>query len=241
MTSSLYKNYIENKCWANENFGQFSALDDLYFRAELARTGFSLSKGTCILEIGFGNGVFAGWANYNNINYIGVELIDDLLIRGRKAGFQVYDAKSDFVIEIGEKIIDLVVAFDVFEHFELDALIEMLIKLKICLRQGGGIIARVPSGDSPFGRAIYYGDLTHKLILGSSAVRQLAEMCEYDVVDICPPQLPLKVGNWKRFLKRLSILTFQKIVARIINLVFHENKSRVITPNLIFFLRKSGF
>ncbi len=231
--------YADWKGWAAETFGVFTREEAAYFAAELRRAFPDADSGLEIFELGFGNGAFAGWACAQGHGYSGSERIPELLSRASAAGFQVFDADADSPFaKLGPESLDIVVAFDVLEHMELALVEEVLRDVRAALRPGGCLLARVPSGDSPFGRGTLHGDLTHRLALGSSAVRQLAVRGGFTVADIGPPRLPLRGVGVRRAVRRALILSMQKPVAKFINLVFHHGHPLVITSSLVFVLRK---
>ena len=86
-------------------------------------------------------------------NYIGVEIQETLLESAREYGIEVYAAGEDLNAFIQNESIDLIIAFDVFEHMDLEEVLNSLSLFKELLRPGGLILARVPSGDSPFSGA----------------------------------------------------------------------------------------
>ena len=138
----------------------------------------------------------------------------------------------------GQESFDAVVAFDVLEHLHVSEIQSFLLDANALLKPGGVVLARVPSGDSPFGRAVFHGDLTHLTALGSSAVAQLASKTGFLVEDIGAPRLPVGGVGLVRGLRRVLLRSAQTVVARLINALFHEGQPRVITPNLVFILRK---
>lgn len=238
VNSSGYRGYEGWKRWSPESFGQYSPLEAAYFELEIARTGLLPEANLQVLELGFGNGTFAGWARDMHLSYTGTELIGGLVERATRAGIRAVSNDVELTSVAYAGTLDLAVAFDVFEHLELGALQAVLKELRGLLRPGGCVLARVPSGDSPFGRAIFHGDLTHRLALGSSAIHQLAGLCGLDVVEIGPPSLPLRGGGLRRTVRRTVLLAAQRVAAKAINAIFHDNQPRVITPNLVFVLRK---
>lgn len=231
--------YDRWKRWSTEEFGQFGSADDLYFKAELARTGLDWSMSLRVLEIGFGNGVFAGWSRARGFVYKGTELSEELVQRGQRAGFDVHIATSGAALPTEPALWDLVVAFDVFEHCTLEALEATLANVKNALRPGGCLLARMPSGDSPFGRAILHGDITHQVALGSSAIRQLADLVGFEVVAIGSPSLPVLGLGARRGARRLFIKVARGLISKLINGLFHDNQDCVITPNVVFIWRKA--
>ena len=234
-----YQNYENWKDWETNSFGCFTDVDSAYFKAELKRTGIDYNKPIRLYEIGFGNGAFAGYAQSLGYQYIGSEVNQALIQRARDFGLSVYEHGSKQVIDsIGPNTLDAIVAFDVLEHLDLAEIKDFLIDARALLKEYGTILARIPSGDSPFGRAIFHGDITHKTNLGSSAVRQLAEQNGYEVINIGPPSLPILGIGIERALRRSGIRLTQFIITKIINLVFNEGQPLVISTNLVFILRK---
>lgn len=239
MSETGYVGYEGWKKWSVESFGKFSRADAVYYDAEISRTGISIKRGLQVFEIGFGNGTFAGWAQSRGFDYTGSELITDLLNRAQSCGIRVFGADDDVVTKLGAESQDLVVAFDVLEHLDLEAIQSTLKVMRRLLKHGGCILARVPSGDSPFGRAIFHGDLTHKIALGSSAVGQLAAICDYELLVVGEPKLPMFGVGLKSGFKRMLVKGARSITSGLINVVFHDAQPRVITSNLMFVLRKS--
>ena len=235
-----YDNYEDWKQWAKETFGTCSSIDAAYFSAELKRAGIETCAGVRFYEIGFGNGAFAGYVHANKGEYYGSELNTVLVSRAREFGVAVFDRGIKEALETENRgMFDVVVAFDVLEHFDIAGIKDFLLDALILLKPGGIVLARVPSGDSPFGRAIFHGDITHESALGSSAVRQLASQTDFEVMDIGSPKLPIWGVGFIRSLRRLGIHCARTIITWSINLIFHDGQPRVITSNLVFVLRKS--
>jgi len=236
--NSNYQDYEDWKEWSKVDFGSWSPIDASYFAAELWRAGLQSANGKRIYELGFGNGAFAGYVLSNGSEYFGSEINDVLIARARVFGLNVLGGVKQALDSEQVASFDAVVAFDVLEHLEKPDIKAFLLDSFALLRPGGVILARIPSGDSPFGRAIFHGDITHRAALGSSAIRQLASQTGFDVIDIGPPRLPMLGLGPVRALRRGGIRLAQWIVARLINLIFHDGQPRVITANLVFVLKK---
>lgn len=239
MTVALYSGYREWKRWSSDPFGACDVASEVYFAAELRASGLTDLRGLSVLEIGFGNGAFAGWASRAGAKYFGTEIIPELVAKGRNAGFTVYDASHSMDPSIPEASIDVVVALDVFEHLDRHELAEMLRSLRGWLRPGGMVIARVPSGDSPFSGAIQHGDLTHRTVLGSSAVRQLAGETGFNVVGIRQPVFPLRGLGPRVFLRRLLVVAARRVAYPIVTHALMGGGQPVLTPNLVFVLTRT--
>jgi cyclopropane fatty-acyl-phospholipid synthase-like methyltransferase len=120
--ASEYQGYQRWKSWGASRFGSYEAVDAVYFKTELARCGATFGPATRVLELGFGSGSFAGWATDRGCAYFGLELIEELVVRGRQEGYRVASTPEDLADDLEPASIDLIVAFDVFEHLSLQEL-----------------------------------------------------------------------------------------------------------------------
>jgi len=173
--NALYSDYADWKKWR----GEFEASDQesRYFAAELANLEIA---GRRVLEIGFGNGSFLDWARRQGALVVGTELDAAMIEHARSKGFEAHAESLDALAACGQRF-DLVVAFDVFEHWDTPMLIDNLQQIRSLLNCAGRVLARFPNGQSPFGRVHQYGDLTHRSVLSASSVRQLAQMTGFTV------------------------------------------------------------
>jgi SAM-dependent methyltransferase len=239
MTNTGYAAYRAWKGWQGGGFGSFDTAAAAYFSSEIAKSGLSTLSNLRVLEIGFGNGIFAGWCKQQGAIYVGTEVIPELIARGIAAGFDVHSADTAVHTLVMPDSVDLLIALDVFEHFETNALRELLLQAIAFLRPGGLVIARVPSGDSPFSRAIQYGDLTHRAVLGTSAVRQLAEEVGLQVVQLREPRFVHSGLGVITIIRRLIVEIGRRLVFSILVNVCMGGGSPVLTPNFIFVLKKN--
>jgi SAM-dependent methyltransferase len=233
-----YEQYSTWKNWGNKYFGSFSREEGAYFDAELRSCGFGSNK-LRILELGFGNGCFAGWAKNRGHDYVGLEIIPELVERGRSQDFNVAETPSDLSKMFQPDSFDLIVAFDVFEHIPTDRLIVVLSQILKILGLGGIVLARFPSGDSPFSRAYQHGDITHRSCLGSSAVRQIAAASGAIVVSLRAPQLPLRGLPLRSKARRMGVILASTPLYWFISRVIIGNPTVVLSPNLIAVLKRS--
>lgn len=234
-----YQGYEEWKRWGKAEFGTWSDADAAYFKAELRRAGIESCEGIRIYEIGFGNGALAGYLRSVGGVYLGSELNVTLVERAKVFGLDVFVGGMKQALALDKQgTFDLVIAFDVLEHFDVLDIKSFLLEAGELLRPGGVVLARVPSGDSPFGRAIFHGDITHRTALGSSAVRQFASQTGFEVIDVGPPRFPVFGLGLIRAVRRTGVRLAQAVFARVINFVFHDGQPRVITANLVFVLKK---
>ena len=109
-----YARYEMWKEWDRSSFGSFSRKEHFYFKKLLAMLDSSNSNFSklSILELGFGNGSFAGWlkANHPQIRWSGVDIQDSLVSRAKDSGF---NAMRKMPEPARENQYDVILAFDV--------------------------------------------------------------------------------------------------------------------------------
>ena len=230
--------YLEWKGWEGKAFGQLDREDTLYFPKELRACGVGSLQGLKVGEVGFGNGSFAAWVRQHGGQWVGREANPALRQRAASAGFQVIGEGEPFSSCFGAGQLDLLVAFDVLEHLDFAAIRALLLEAKESLRPGGTFLFRVPSGDSPFSGVFFRGDYTHRTLLGSSAVRQLALEADLEVCQIRPPVMPLSGIAPIRMLARAVVRSVQVIVFAFIRNLLMGQPSAVVSPNMMVVLRK---
>jgi len=230
--------YMEWKGWEGKAFGQRDPEDTLYFPKELRACGVGSLQGLKVGEVGFGNGAFAAWVRQRGGQWVGREVNPELRQRAATAGFQVVGEGEPFSSCFGAGQLDLLVAFDVLEHLDLDAIRAFLLEVKEALRPGGTFLFRVPSGDSPFSGVFFRGDCTHRTLLGSNAVRQLALEAGLEVRQIRPPVQPFSGLEPLRLLRRAVVRSVQVVVFGFIRSLLMAQPSAVVSPNMLVVLRK---
>lgn len=224
------------KSWSADAFGKVDQVEGRYLQAELRAAGADLGAVLTVLEIGFGNGAFAAWARARGWRYSGTELDPELVARALAAGMDAHHAGDPIASIAPGSSFDLVVAFDVLEHLGLDEIGALLDAVRARLAPGGRFIARFPSGDSPFAGAIQHGDLTHRSVIGSGMVEQLALGGGLRVLQVRAPAFPVTGMGIRRLLRRLPIVVGRALVGRVLRLLYFDNQPRVIEPNMLVVL-----
>lgn len=234
MTTSGYTHYRAWKGWNDQSFGVCSTEQAIYYGEELKRSGIDGIDGKTVLEIGFGNGEFAAWVRSAGADYHGTELIPELVAQAAAAGFKAHDGGLPLENLLGEQSVDLIVAFDVFEHLDLETLLATLRSAHLALRPAGRMIVRVPSGDSPFSRAIQHGDTTHRIAIGSSMARQLGGDAGFVVDGVREPAFPLRGLGLRVFLRRMLVSLVRTAAFAVISRALMGGGRPVLTPNMVF-------
>ncbi|WP_448950113.1 methyltransferase domain-containing protein [Labrys neptuniae] len=183
-----YEAYADWKGWGAAEFGQFNRGEDVFYNREVKAYLPSASSASAVVEIGFGNGAFLGWGRHNGLTVIGIEIQPVLRERAEQAGFRVID---DIGL-LGPASVDVVAAFDVFEHIPYEALQETCRQAARVLKPGGHLIARFPNGDSPFALPIQNGDPTHVNAIGAGFIGELMRSTGFELRELrAPTETPL--------------------------------------------------
>lgn len=227
--------YLGWKGWGDSDaFGRCDRAASAYFRAELEASRVRLNAETRVLELGFGNGEFLGFCREHRVHYIGTEIDPSLIEAARKSGCRALEAGSALtsLFEEGARF-DLVVAFDVFEHVDIELLVQSLKQICKILKPKGKLLFRIPSGDSPFACAIQHGDLTHRTILGSSALVQLARISGLQPVQIREPVLIYQGLSFMSLVRRFAIQSLRKLSFSLMKAAYFSGANVVLTQNLV--------
>jgi 2-polyprenyl-3-methyl-5-hydroxy-6-metoxy-1,4-benzoquinol methylase len=194
-----YESYTEWKGW-HLDFA-FSEEDGWYFAKEfgaIARTGKK------ILEIGFGSGSFLAWAKQQGAEVYGVELQNEIVEAAKKHGFIAVDNIDELMAYRGDGF-DAIVAIDVLEHLSSESMSALFRSCEKLLKPSGVLIARVPNGDSPFGRPHQHGDATHlstvtPLLLSQAAIG--TKLCVTEVRNAA--RVPVRGGFAHCIVKKIQ-------------------------------------
>jgi SAM-dependent methyltransferase len=228
--------YAEWKHWTADSFGALSTREACDFAANLRKAHSSLPAGTVALDVGFGNGAFLEYGRRRGWQMHGTEANPALVDRARQRGFQAVHAET--LTAFADTTFHFVSAFDVMEHFPLEALPGFLLEVRRVLKPGGVFLARFPNGDSPISRHLQNGDPTHKTAIGSHRAKWLAEATRFEVVYLWHQVQALWAGA-THTPHRLFAVPTKKLMNAFLNLVFSpRDPLPFCSPNLVMILRK---
>jgi 2-polyprenyl-3-methyl-5-hydroxy-6-metoxy-1,4-benzoquinol methylase len=230
--------YIGWKNWGEDSFGQFDSLEARYYAAE---TGIRKVAAARVLEIGFGNGSFIGWARSVNIDVFGVELNSTLVARARTllGEDHVFHDLDDAGLTDLAGTFSHIVAFDVIEHIAQSDLPHFLAQLRMLLTAHGRLILRFPNGDSPFGRVNQHGDPTHLTTLGRGKLCFLAIQAGFAVEAVRAPKLPLTGIGIGRTLRRTALRLGRYIVEHLVGFLYFGGRVIPLDANYVGVLVRS--
>ena len=177
--ATAYDGYESWKGWSETSFMVPTPMDNAYFDLEMRAIPVS---GEHVLEIGFGNGRFLGWAKARGAQVYGTELSE----QGR-----TFAAAHDVVvlpIDLAQSLdthrarFGVIAAFDVLEHLSFDAIRAMLDQIGVLLRPGGYCILRFPNGQGLLSGLYQSGDYTHVSTLSASIMSQFVAATALEII-----------------------------------------------------------
>jgi 2-polyprenyl-3-methyl-5-hydroxy-6-metoxy-1,4-benzoquinol methylase len=183
----------------------------------LVRRHFPANKEAAILDLGCGHGAlihFAQEAGFRNMR--GVDGSLEQVAAAKRLGIEgVEHGDLQELLETQPNgSVDMVVAFDVIEHFTRDELLPFVDQVYRVLKPSGRWLIHVPNGESPFSGRMRYWDLTHELAFTRTSLSQLllssgfsTVRCLEDTPVVHGAKSALRWALWKAFraLMRLYI------------------------------------
>jgi 2-polyprenyl-3-methyl-5-hydroxy-6-metoxy-1,4-benzoquinol methylase len=129
-------------------------------------------RGAQLFEIGYGAGSFMAWARAKGAIVAGSERVPTWLEAAAREGIETLPAEFELVADQHSNRFDLIVAFDVFEHFSWGEIALRLAAGAKMIKPGGRIMLRFPNSQSPFGLSPQNGDATHITALSRGKIEQ---------------------------------------------------------------------
>lgn len=99
----------------------------------------------------------------------------------------------DFLRAAKEQTFDVIVAFDVLEHFTKDEILDVLETIFRALKPGGLLLLHVPNGEAIFSGKIFFGDFTHQTAFTAKSMHQVAAYCGFQSIN-CYEDKPVVHG-----------------------------------------------
>lgn len=183
----------------------------------LIKSFFPKDRQSQILEIGCGHGALIYFAK--EMGYVNIAGVDGSLEQVQLAkALNIEDvAEGDLLGKLhslNKDTLDVVVAFDVIEHFTKEELIELVDAVQRVLRPNGRWIIHAPNARSPFVGAIRYGDYTHEQAFTEASLTQVLKSSGFREVSFfeCRPL----VHGVKSFI-RVMIWRVTRFILTVVN------------------------
>jgi len=141
----------------------------------MIRRHFPTRRDAAILDLGCGHGTvlhFAQQAGYTNCR--GVDRSFEQVAEAKRLGISGV-AEGDLAETLSatsDASLDVVLTFDVIEHFRRDELLALIDDVHRVLRPDGKWVVHTVNGESPFFGRIRYGDITHEQAFTRTSIGQ---------------------------------------------------------------------
>jgi SAM-dependent methyltransferase len=172
----FYKNYTELQQRTQVEQIRY----DLKLRApylrRLVKQFFPADRESNIVDLGCGCGAlvqFLQESGYRKV--LGVETSPGQVEFAHQLGVSsvVNGDLVPFLRNSATEVFDVVIVFDVIEHFCKDEVLEIMDQAYRVLRPGGRLIVHVPNAEGIFGSRIFWSDFTHEMAFTREGLRQL--------------------------------------------------------------------
>lgn len=129
-----------------------------------------------IVDFGCGDGLLLSVAaelGYTDLH--GVDVSKGLVevARARVSAKIDYGDGFEYLQKLADNSVNVIVAFDVLEHFTRPELLNWCKDVSRVLAAKGLLLVHVPNGASPFSGSIRWGDITHELAFTSHSLEQV--------------------------------------------------------------------
>lgn len=210
------------------------------YLAAMIRRHFPADRESAILDLGCGHGTvlhFARQAGYGNSR--GVDRSPEQVAEARRLGIAgvSHGDLAEAVRATPPASLDVVLTFDVIEHFRRDELLELVDGIRRILRPNGRWIAHTVNAESPFFGRIRYGDMTHEQAFTRTSIGQLLMSSGFSSVA-CYEDAPIVHG-----VKSAARLAIWKLVRGILRMYLaaetgSTDRSVILSQNFLIVATK---
>ena len=196
---------------------------------KIIREHFPKVGNASILDLGCGHGAFLHFireAGYTDVS--GVDGSPEQVAEAARLGIE--GAFEGDLLEtlhsLPDQSKDVIIAFDVIEHFTKAELMPFVDEVYRVLRSEGKWIIHTPNGESPFGARMFFGDFTHELGFTRTSIAQLLLASGFSKV-LCEEDTPIPHGikSAARFIMWKCVRGFLRLYLNVEN---HAGESACI-------------
>jgi SAM-dependent methyltransferase len=217
-TVGLYDTYQRIKGWDDEPFMKPNRGDVMFYDHYLSQLNLTNEK---VVEVGFGNGNFLGWAKSRGALAYGTEVQDSAITKARANDVTVLPTDISESAPSLAGSVAAMAALDVMEHLTLRENEKLLQSAATMLRGGGLFLLRFPNGQSPLSLPIQYGDLTHLTVISIPIVSQLLIGLPL-VVDYAGPPFKTVTSGYFGRIARMGQSALRRATDSLIRLTYGE-------------------
>jgi SAM-dependent methyltransferase len=192
----IYRYYVGTQGGASAPSSVAELAPRMPYLLRLIARHFPQDRAATCLDLGCGHGALlyaARQAGYTNM--VGVDRSASQIEAARALG--ISEAREGDLLSTLQELTtgthDLIVAFDVIEHFTKAELLQFIDEVHRVLKPGGIWLLHTPNGESPLVGRVRYGDMTHELAFTKVSITQLLLASSFSQVS-CFEDAPVVHG-----------------------------------------------
>lgn len=138
-----------------------------------------------IVDIGSGRGEWLKLLKENGYTAVGVDLNAEMVKLCISNDFNVtFGDAVEYLKSCESESIDAITGFQIIEHLDINALHQLAIEVKRCLKPGGMFLFETPNPESMYVSTTFYTDFTHNKPLPPNSINFLFEYYGFTDVEI---------------------------------------------------------
>ena len=174
--SRIYGNYVKTRPDSATPKDSTALARHLPYFRKLVREYFPPDRGSRIVDLGCGYGRFVyalQLAGYSNVT--GIDVSAEQIANAKALGVLgiAHGDIFDFLAHASPASFDVVISFDILEHFTKDESLDFVDAVHRILKPGGRWLIHVPNAESPFWGRVRYGDFSHEQAFTRLSLQQL--------------------------------------------------------------------
>ena len=164
---------------------------------KIIRDHFPQDRSASILDLGCGHGAFIHFiraAGYIDVS--GIDRSPQQVAAANRLGVKnvLEGDLAETLCSLPEQSKDVIITFDVLEHFTKDEMLGFVDEVYRVIHNGGKWIIHTPNGESPFGGRMLFWDYTHELAFTRNSISQLLLASGFSKVS-CYEDVPVVHGT----------------------------------------------
>lgn len=184
--SEVYGLYRSSQAGAGRQTSLLDIEKQSHYLKRVIDVYFPQDRASSVVDLGCGSGAFvhlirqAGYTNARGID-ISREQIDEAIRLGIEGV-----THGELLSELGnlsDDSVDVVITFDVIEHFTKNEVIYFAKQVLRVLTEQGIWIIHVPNGEGPFGATVFFSDFTHQVAYTRKSLTQMLRVCGFTEID----------------------------------------------------------
>jgi len=156
-----------------------------YLRHRLESWLSQVPRNAAIADLGCGDGMLLRvFQEMGFTNLHGVEGSPEMVTKCRVyfPAVEQGDLREYLRSKVGT--FDVVVLFDVIEHFTRAEAVDLLDEINAALKPGGLLVMQLPNGDSPFANAVFAADITHETLYTRGSLGHMLAIGGFELLAV---------------------------------------------------------